>query len=202
MILYGASGHCKVVIDALRSNKINIEYVLDDQPKGEHILFTKIIKVNNANSINLENVIVTIGDNKTRKKIVNQLKATFTKVIHSQAIVSDFCEIGSGTVIFAGAIVNASAQIGEHCIINSAVVIEHDCIIENFVHISPNASLAGNVHVGEGAHIGIGAVILQGVSIGKWAVVGAGAVVLSDIADYTVAVGNPAKTIKINNQFL
>ena len=52
------------------------------------------------------------------------------------------------------------------------------------------------VVINDGAHIGIGAIIMPGVSIGKGAVIGAGSVVTRDIPDYSVAVGSPAKVIK------
>lgn len=48
----------------------------------------------------------------------------------------------------------------------------------------------------DGAHIGIGAIIMPGVTIGEGAVIGAGSVVTKDIPPYCVAVGAPAKVIK------
>ena len=48
----------------------------------------------------------------------------------------------------------------------------------------------------DGAHVGIGAIIMPGVTIGEGAVIGAGAVVTKDIPPYCVAVGTPAKVIK------
>ena len=201
MNLYGASGHCKVVVDAIKKlNLYKIEAILDDNPMVDNILGIQITKTNKDNLQSLTNVIVTIGDNLARKKVVDKLQTNFLKIIHDNAIVSSFAVIGNGSVIFAAAIVNAGAVIGQHCIINSGAVVEHDCYLENFVHISPNASLAGNIKVGEGAHVGIGAIVLQGITIGKWATVGAGAVVLKNIPDYAVAVGNPARIIKINDK--
>lgn len=52
------------------------------------------------------------------------------------------------------------------------------------------------VVINDGAHIGIGAIILPGVTIGEGAVIGAGSVVTKDIPPYSVAVGMPAKVIK------
>jgi acetyltransferase-like isoleucine patch superfamily enzyme len=52
------------------------------------------------------------------------------------------------------------------------------------------------VKIKDGAHIGIGAIIMPGVTIGEGAVIGAGAVVTKDIPDYSIAVGSPAKVIK------
>jgi len=54
----------------------------------------------------------------------------------------------------------------------------------------------GKVIIKDGAHIGIGAIIMPGVTIGKGAIIGAGAVVTNNIPDYVVAVGIPAKVIK------
>lgn len=52
------------------------------------------------------------------------------------------------------------------------------------------------VIIRDGAHIGIGAIIMPGVTIGEGAVIGAGSVVTKDIPAYSVAVGTPAKVIK------
>lgn len=52
------------------------------------------------------------------------------------------------------------------------------------------------VVIKDGAHIGIGSIIMPGVTVGKCAVIGAGAVVTKDIPDYCIAVGVPAKVIK------
>ncbi len=55
------------------------------------------------------------------------------------------------------------------------------------------------MEVGEGTHVGIGACVIQGIKIGKWATIGAGAVIIKDVPDGAVVVGNPAKIIKMNN---
>lgn len=52
------------------------------------------------------------------------------------------------------------------------------------------------ITIKDGAHIGIGSIIMPGVTIGKGVVIGAGAVVTKDIPDYCLAVGVPAKVIK------
>ena len=51
----------------------------------------------------------------------------------------------------------------------------------------------------DGAHIGIGSIIMPGVSIGEGAIIGAGAIVTKDIPPHSVAVGSPAKVIKTFN---
>lgn len=200
VILYGASGHCKVIIDILRSRAIKIKAILDDNSKTTSILDIKVEHSKNFDLNKEDNVILSIGNNKVRKKLSNLLKVNFTTAIHPNAIISEFSQIDEGTVIMAGAIINPNSKIGKHCIINTGSVIEHDCIIYDFSHISPNASLAGGVEVGEGSQIGIGAVVIQGIKIGKWTTIGAGAVIIQNVPDYAIVVGNPGKIIKYNDE--
>jgi acetyltransferase EpsM len=200
MYLYGASGHCKVVIDIIqKSNLDTIEYVIDDNPNIDVINSIPIIKTPNHDFFKDKSIIISIGNNKIRKKIVRQISTHYLIAVHPKSIIADQVSIGRGTVIMAGAILNSDVRLGEHCIINSGAVVEHDCVISDFVHISPNVSLAGNVAIGEGTHVGIGAVIIQGVKIGNWVTIGAGAIILNDVPDYAVIVGNPGKIIKYNS---
>lgn len=198
IVLYGASGHCKVIIDILQCNNQKIAEVIDDAPKSKSILGLPILNSKEFDFSSAENMILSIGNNKIRKKLAGKFPVTFVKAIHPKAIISNHAAVGEGTVVMAGAIINPGANIGNHCIINSGAVIEHDCKIGDYAHISPNASLAGGVVVEEGAQVGIGASVIQGVKIGKWAVIGAGAVIINDVPDYAVVVGNPGRTIKMN----
>ena len=198
IILYGASGHCKVIIDILQSNNQTITAIIDDVSKSNTILGFSISNSSEFDFSSNQNMILSIGNNKVRKKLAGKLNANFVTAIHPKSIISSGVIIGVGSVVMAGAIINPDTEIGEHCIVNTGAVIEHDCDISNFVHISPNASLAGGVVVGEGSQIGIGATVIQGMRIGKWVTVGAGSVIIKDVPDYSVIVGNPGKIIKVN----
>lgn len=199
MILYGASGHAKVIIDILKVTTTSITRIIDDNPKSNEILGIPIEKSNLATKYE-DHVVISIGDNNIRKKISEKYQFNYQTIVHPSAVISEFSEVGEGTVIMANAVVNPCVTIGKHCIINTASVVEHDCKISDFVHISPSASLAGNVEVGEGSHIGIGASVIQGIKIGKWAIVGAGAVIIRDVPDFATVVGNPGRIIKIKTQ--
>lgn len=188
--IFGASGHAKVVLDVLFSQNIQVVAVLDDNPKVTELLAIPVLLTSNFTMQTDSVFIVAVGDNAIRKKIVAKHNFNYSTAVHAAASVSRFATLGAGTVVMPQAVVNAESRIGNHCILNSRSVVEHDCVLEDYVHISPNVS------VGEGTHIGIGASVIQGIKIGKWATIGAGAVIIEDVADYAVVVGNPGKVIK------
>lgn len=192
MVIYGASGHGKVLKAIASSNDIKTKAFVDDNCKGDIYLGIPVRPLTKDDKI-----MVGIGNNSIRKKIATIYKKQWhTALIHNKAIVSLEGVVGLGTAIMAGVIINEAASIGSHCILNTGALIEHDCIIEDYAHVSPNVTLSGGVIVGEGAHVGAGAVVIPGITIGKWSVVGAGAVVIRDVPDYAVVVGNPARVIK------
>lgn len=192
MYLFGASGHAKVIIDILKATNTEINGLLDDNPDVNELLGYPVFH----DRTDLSPVIVSIGLNATRKKIVGKLSGIFGKAVHPLAVISDTVSIDEGTVVMQGVIIQSDASIGKHCIINTGASVDHECVIEDFVHISPHATLCGNVTVGEGTWIGAGTTIIPGVKIGKWCVIGAGSVVTKDIPDNVLAVGNRCKIVK------
>lgn len=199
MVLFGASGHAKVVIDILERSGIEMSHLVDANPEIEELAGYQVMDEAGYMSFSEEEYIISIGSNAIRKKIVKDSNLVYGWAIHPSAILGDDVSIGQGTVVMAGAIINPSTQVGNHCIINTSASIDHDCIIEDFVHISPNATLCGTIEVGEGTHVGAGATIIPNLKIGKWATIGAGAVIIENVPDYAVVVGNPGRIIRIKN---
>lgn len=193
MYLYGASGHGKVIKDILASQGILVDGFIDDNPNINELSGLPVLH----STENIDQVIVSVGFNSTRKIIVEKLNCDFSlAAIHASAILSESAYVDRGTVVMAGVIVNADAKIGKHCIVNTGASVDHDCVLEDYVHISPHATLCGNVHIGEGSWIGAGATVIQGIKIGRWCVIGAGSVVTKDVPNGYLAVGNRCKLIK------
>ena len=202
LLIWGAGGHGKVVLDVARSTK-QFEHIafLDDDPARSGLAFCECSLFGGFEQLDhlaWSAFVVAVGDNHIRARcfsraLDNGLVAA--TLIHSTAIISPSAHIGRGTVVMPGAIVNAGAMIGENCIINSGVVIEHDCEIDSHVHISPRAVLGGGVKVGLFAHVGLGAVLLPRAVIGEESVVGAGAVVLKEVQSRCIVAGVPAKAL-------
>lgn len=191
MFLYGASGHAKVIIEILELNSTEIQGLFDDNPAIKELLGYPCF--GSLNKAITEDLIISIGDNKLRKKVSERFLSSYGKAIHPSAQISRRTFISEGTVVMGNAIINTGTVIGKHVIINTSASIDHDCRIDDFAHISPNATLCGGVSVGEGTHIGASAVIIPGIKIGKWAIIGAGTVVINDIPDNVTIVGNPGK---------
>lgn len=198
--LYGASGHGKVLKDIAVSQKKEIAAFFDDNPNIKEHQNIIVLNTKKINEFNEFKFVISIGNNKIRKKISQTLEVNFDTLIDKTAIISETASIEEGTVVMPIAIINSDAKIGKHCVINTSSIIEHDCIIDDYVHISPNVTVTGNVFIEEGTHVGAGATIIPGVRIGKWVTIGAGAVVIKNIPDYAVVVGNPGKIIKYTNE--
>ena len=192
MVLYGASGHGKVIVDILEANDVNIDYIVDDDPRISEFLGYEVRR----NTGQYQEAIISIGSSQIRKKVVENIKVeSYPTAVHPTAIVSPRASVAEGSVVMQCAIIQSCAQIGRHCIINTGASVDHDCRIADFVHIAPQAVLSGNVEVGECSWVGVGAVVKQGVRIGRNCMVGAGAVVVKDVPDGATVVGVPAREI-------
>lgn len=193
MILYGASGHCKVIIDILEANGVKIDFIVDDNPALTELLGYEVRRNTGA----YDEVIISIGSAENRRKVAETLKVDrYLTSVHPSAVVSPRSVIGDGSVVMQGSVVQSCAHIGKHCIVNTGASVDHDCEVADFVHIAPHATVLGGVKIGEGSWIGAGAVVKQYVTIGRNCMIGAGAVVLENVPDGATVVGVPAKEIK------
>jgi sugar O-acyltransferase (sialic acid O-acetyltransferase NeuD family) len=196
LVVIGASGHGRVIADLADLMGYSVCFWDDNiSIKVPGYLVFKREKFAPENSL----IIIGIGSNIIRKNISSKyVNESYATLIHPSSNISKNCEIGIGSVVISGVIINNGAFIGNHCIINTGAVIDHDCVLNDFVHISPNATLCGNVSIGTGSWVGAGAVIIQGINIGENVIIGAGSVIISDIPSNATVVGNPGRIIKIN----
>lgn len=191
MYLYGASGHGRVIKDIVESQGDVVDGFIDDNLSLNSFVGLHVFH----NIEGLSPVIVSIGANGVRAKIVSRLNCVFGIAIHPSALISPSASIGEGSVVMPGVIINAGVKIGRHCIINTGASVDHECEIGDFTHIAPHATLCGNVIVGKGCLIGAGSSVIPCRHIGEWCVVGAGAAVVNDVVSKTTVVGVPARIL-------
>lgn len=212
IVIIGAGGHAKVIIDIILQRKKNlndnllVKGILDDSfnEKEKKDLFgiSIIGKINKILELSSNvHYIIAIGNNSIRKKISQNYKdIKYMTLIHPKAIIAENVTIGEGTVVMAGVVINSYTKIGKHCILNTGSIIEHDNLIEDYVHVSPNATLCGEVFIGKESWIGAGGIIIQRIKIEEQSIIGAGSVVIKNVKKMSKIVGVPSRKISIEEK--
>ncbi len=198
LVMLGAGGHAKVCYEiAVAMDQWEQIIILDDHPTND--FFETSGKLSDVENYPNADFFVAIGDNKKRKKLLNDIQNKNYKIIsliHSSAIISPTVNVETGTVIMPGVVINANTKIGKGCILNTSCTVDHDNNIGDYVHISPGANLAGNVTIGALSWIGIGATILNNLSIEKEVILGAGSLVIKNLLKTGTYIGSPVEIIK------
>lgn len=124
--------------------------------------------------------------------------------------------------VLGGAKIGRNCVIGQNVMIGQKVVVGDRCKIQNNVSVYPGVTLEDGVFCGpscvftnvinpraeierksefkptlvrHGATIGANATVLCGTTLGRYCFIGAGAVVIRDVPDFALIVGNPGRRI-------
>ena len=199
ILIYGAGGHAKSVMEMVLQNNVHaIAGIVDDdkhlagkQVLGIPVLGTRALlpALVEQRVILAANGVGGIIDITRRERIFELLESagfTFPALTHPRATVEPSAKVGYGVQVFANAYVGSEAILHSRCMINTNAVVSHDCEIGAYTHIAPGALLAGHVHVGERTLVGMGVTTTIGVKIGSGVRIGNGAIVLADVPDRIV----------------
>ena len=165
ILLIGAGGHCKSVIDVIeQEGKYAITGIVDKKELiGKKVLGYKIIGCDDDLEelfLKYKYALVTIGQiksNSLRVKLFTILKEIgyeLPVIVSPLAYVSKHAIVEEGTVVHHYALVNADATVGVNCIINSKALIEHDATIGEHCHISTATVINGGVVVKSNSFVG------------------------------------------------
>ena len=143
-------------------------------------------------------LVIAVGEPSVRKEIVEQFpsETEYATLIHPTAVISDWVQLGQGSIVTAGTIVTCNIEIGSHAQLNLHTTIGHDCRIGSFFTAAPGTKISGICTFGECVYFGTNASVRQGVNICSGVTVGMGGVVVKDIASPGVYIGNPLKKLK------
>ena len=200
ILLIGAGGHARACIDVIETeSQFDIAGLIEKNNKinnanlGYSIIGTdddlKVLRTQYSNAL------ITVGQIKSPKiriklyQLLKELDFTLPVIVSPHAYVSKHAQIGEGSIIMHGAIVNVNTKIGNNCIINNRVLIEHDTVIGDHCHIATGTIINGEVSIGNGTFIGSGTVTKQAISIGNNCVIGAGIVLKNNIESNKVVKG-------------
>ena len=119
-------------------------------------------------------------------------------LIDPSTFVSRSAQIGVGTVIYPNSYVGLNARIGDYVFCLSGCIINHDAVINDRVIMASSVSLAGSVHVESDCYLGQACTCRQFTRIGAGSLIGMGSVIVRDVPQNSVMIGNPARKLRDN----
>lgn len=204
VIIIGAGGHARVVLDSLRVTSIRVLGLTDDDKAlwGTSIGHVpvlgsdEVLSAYSPGDVLLANGIGGASCLNTRHSIFVRYKARgydFATIVHVASCIAEGVVLGEGVQVMAGAVVQPCTSIETNTIINTGASIDHDCSVGAHSHVGPGAVVCGGVTLGQSTLIGAGATIIPGVSIGDHCLVAAGSTVIDSIAAHARVSGTPAR---------
>jgi sugar O-acyltransferase (sialic acid O-acetyltransferase NeuD family) len=204
LIIIGAGGHAKVLVDALKLLGAQILGISEQDLArvNTELLGVPIICVDRdlerypPESVTLVNGIGSLKDIALRREVYTRFKRqgyTFSQVIHPTATISAAAALAEGVQVMAGAVIQAGATIGENTVVNTGTSVDHDCRIGSHVYLAPGVTLCGNVQIGDSVHVGSGTTIIPGIIVGPRCLIGAGTLVRKDVPAGATVMGVPGR---------
>lgn len=123
----------------------------------------------------------------------------YVQLIHPQTWISKRVKISTGSVICPGVHIDVDVEIGDFNLLNNLCTVGHDTRLGSFTTISPGVNIGGFNNIKNGVEFGINSCSVQYINIGSWATIGAGAVIIRDVPDNAVVVGNPGRILRIGD---
>lgn len=197
ILLVGAGGHARSCIDVLENeNKFEIIGLIEKNILQQNSTLGYPIIGNDDDLVILRkqyrNALITVGQIKSPKirvelyKFLKKTDYILPTIISPFSYVSRYSQIGEGSIVFHGVIINVNVNIGNNCIINSKALIEHDVLIGDNCHIATGAIINGGVSIGSGTFIGSGTIIKQSIEIGDNCLIGSGVTLKKNVKSHNI----------------
>jgi len=202
LILIGAGGHAKVVLDMIRALELDCIAVACQADtnlthwRGLPVISDQHLSENySPQQVELVLGIGMMPGSTLRESLFHDFKRKgfhFRTLCHPTAWISPSANLSEGCQIMAGVIIQADTHCADNVIINTSASIDHDTVIGAHSQVAPGAVLCGAVVVDSSVFIGASATVIQSLHIGKGAVVAAGAMVVQDVLSGSFVKGCPA----------
>ena len=146
-------------------------------------------------------IVIAVGEPKIRQ-VLREKSAmngySLQTLIHPTAFVGGETQLGDGVIVQFGCFVSCNVIIGDNVLLQPNSCVGHDSVIGADAVISSCVAISGTCTIGERAYIGVSAPVKENITIGADSIVGMGSVVIRDIPEKVIALGNPARVIKDN----
>lgn len=200
ILLVGASGLAREVLAAGIPDVVGI---LDDaaELRGRAVGGVDVVGDIAHAAEREEMLLVCIGPGAGRRAVVRRLDELgvsadrYATFVADSARIGPTSTIGAGSILLDGVVVTADATVGRHVVVMPTGTITHDCVIDDFATFAAGVALGGSVRVGVAAYLGMNSSVRQGLHIGEGATVGMGAVVLADVPANQTWAGVPARPL-------
>ena len=196
LIIIGASGHGKVVVDIAKLMGYKDIVFLDGNHSLKECAGYPVIGTEEMVENITGDLFIAVGNSSVRRNLMERNKdRTFPVLIHPSAVIAERTEIGAGTVIMAGAVINSDSKIGKGNIINTCASVDHDCTMGDYCHLAVGAHICGTVKVGNKVWIGAGVTVSNNIYICAETTIGVGGVVIRNIEKRGTYIGVPVRRI-------
>ncbi len=207
LIIIGAGSFAKIVYEyALLCSDYNVKWNIKgfidpniDSMKDE-IDYPDIISTIDDYEVQEDDIFicsyVNPADRARSVETISGKGGSFITIIHPSANINRRSIIGEGTIIGAFTTLSVNTIIRNHVIIQDHCNIGHDSSIGNYSHLYVNCTVSGLNQIGNQATIYTSTTLYPKKRIGDKSVVGAGSVVMRNVKDGTVVIGNPAKKME------
>lgn len=209
-VIIGAGKQGQIFASYFKEAGVNLIGFIDDDPflEGTHVnglpvlgSFLDLLKSNFKEKI--QDVYCPIGNNALRVKYLSTLKNegySIPSFIHHSVSIAPDVVLGEAIYMLVGNIIMPHTTIGNYLMVNMGSTIAHHVTIGEGVFISSGVNLGAMVQVKDLAYIGMGCTIMTGVgTLGRNCLLGAGTVIIRDVQENAVMVGNPGRVLRIKN---
>lgn len=208
--IFGASGLGREILETvvfINNQQCKYEKIvfIDDNPDLHEVQGLEVISLNEAAGCykSVLDIVLAVGEPSTRRKIiqrVEELSIPLVTIIHPSVFIPATTRIGKGCYIAPCSFISCNVVIGDYVLIQPNVSIGHDCVIEDNVVLSSLTCLAGSCHIGHDTYLAMNVTAIQGSKIGTNSIIGMASVVQRDVPDEVIAMGNPARAMRRNEE--
>ncbi len=211
VIIIGGIGNGTVIADAITyackddNDPVVAGFLNDRQQKGDIVgSYTVLGSTSEIDAFIRDGyhfvyTIYRIDGQQERLDLFEKLKIPEDQLltyVHPMAYVAPSARLGAGTIVMPNASISSDATLGRCCLVMVNASIGHDAVIGDFCHFAAQSCVSSRVVIEDGVHIGLNATVRENLHLGVCSTLGMGSVLLKDMEEMDIWVGNPARLLR------